>query len=152
MNERYSNNIRVVSEIIEINNKRYEDNTAAIKELRAEKTEEMKKVSEETDLQIRQIQREVRSKLASINNQSYNNNITHEQVKNIKYNGTGDFPMVFMKEMEDIYMEHYQDNGNVAWIGRHLEGEAAVWWRLIKNSVTNFTEFKDCLLYTSRCV
>ena len=51
--------------------------------------------------------------------------------------------MEFMKETEDVYMEHYQDNGNVAWIGRHLEGEAAVWWRLIKNSVTNFAEFKE---------
>ena len=60
-----------------------------------------------------------------------------------RYNGTGDFPMEFMKEMEDLYMEHYQNHGNVAWIGRHLEREAAVWWRLIKNSVTNFAEFKE---------
>ena len=51
--------------------------------------------------------------------------------------------MEFMKEMEDVYMEYYQDNGNVAWIGRHLEGEAAVWWRLIKNSLTNFAAFKE---------
>ena len=152
LDERHSNNIQII-------NKRCEDNTVAIKELRAEKLEEMKKVSEnidckseETDLQIRQLQREVRNKLASINNQSCNHNITHERVKNIKYNGTGIFPMELMKEMEDIYMEHYQDNGNVAWIGRHLEGEAAVWRRLIKNGVTNFAEFKDCLLYTSRCV
>ena len=34
LGERHSNNIRVVSEIIEINNKRCKDNTAAIKELR----------------------------------------------------------------------------------------------------------------------
>ena len=46
MDERHSNNIRVVSEKIEINNKRCEDNTAAIKELRAEMLEEMKKVHE----------------------------------------------------------------------------------------------------------
>ena len=70
-------------------------------------------------------------------------NITNEQLKNIKYNGTGDFPIEFMKEMEDLYMEHYQNHGSVAWIGRHLEGEAAVWWRLIKKSVTNFAEFKE---------
>ena len=61
LDERYSNNIQIIS-------KRCDDNTVAIQELRAEKIEEMKKVSEnidrkseETDLQIRQIQREVLS-------------------------------------------------------------------------------------------
>ena len=133
LDERYSNNIQVI-------NKRCENNTAAIQKLRVEKMEE---VSDETGLQIRKIQREFSNKLASINNQPCNHNITNEQLKNIRYNGTGDFPMEFMKEMEDVYMEYYQDNGNVAWIGRHLEGEAAVWWRVIKNSGTNFAEFKE---------
>ena len=118
LDKRHSNNIQIINKICE-------NNTAAIQELRAEKMEEVKKVSEETGLLIRKIQREVSNKLASINNQPCNHNLTNEQLKNIRYNGTGDFPMEFMKEMEDVYMEYYQDNGNVAWIGRHLEGEAA---------------------------
>ena len=44
------------------------------------------------------IQQEVRTKLASISNTPCNRSMTNEQVKDIKYDGTGDFPMEFIKE------------------------------------------------------
>ena len=44
MDERHSNNIQLISEKIDVNNKRCEGNTAAIRELRAEELEEMKKI------------------------------------------------------------------------------------------------------------
>ena len=42
-----------------------------------------------------QIQREVRTKLASISNTPCSRGMTNEQIKDIKYNGTGDFPVSY---------------------------------------------------------
>ena len=42
-----------------------------------------------------------------------------------------------------IYHEHYHDINNIAWISRHLEGEAAIWWRLVKDSINNFAGFTE---------
>ena len=37
----------------------------------------------------------------------------------------------------------YYPTDNVKWIGHHLEADAAIWWRVIRDQITNFEEFKD---------
>ena len=131
LDDKYNNNIKIITETVSVNNKRCADNMAAINELKVEKLKELEtkidSKSDETHLKLQQIQREVRTKLASISNTPCSRGMTNEQIKDIKYNGTGDSPIEFIKELNKIYREHYQDAGNITWIARHLEGEAAVW-------------------------
>ena len=58
----------------------------------------------------------------------------------LKYNGTDRFPIEFLKELSELQHMYYPTD-NVKWIGKHLEADAAIWWRVVR-----------CLLYTSRCV
>ena len=157
LDEKYNNNFKIITETVNENNKRYADNTAAINELKVKKLRELEtkidSKSDETHLKLQQIQwevqqirQEVRTKLASISNTPCNRSMTNEQVKNIKFNGTGDFPMEFIKELNEISREHYQDAGNIKWIARHLEGETAVWWGLVKDSINNFVDFTDAFI------
>ena len=50
--------------------------------------------------------------------------------------------MEFLKELSEV-QDLYYSNENIKWIGRHLETDAAIWWRVIRNQVTNFEEFKE---------
>ena len=157
LDEKYNNSFEVIIKQESVNNPRCAYNNAAISELKVEKLTELEtkidSKSDETHLKLQQIQREVqqirrevRTKLASITNTPGNWGMINELVKDIKYNGTGDFPMEFIKELNKTFREHYQDAGNIKWIARHLEGEAAVWWRLVKDSIDNFVDFTDAFM------
>ena len=98
--------------------------------------------SGETSLKLQQLQSDVRTKMALINASPVTRSVVNEQLKEVKFNGSSDFPMEF-KELTELYHEHYHDINNIAWISRHLEGEAAIWWRLVKDSINNFAGFTE---------
>ena len=50
--------------------------------------------------------------------------------------------MEFIKEMEEMRKEYYMNDG-INWIARHLEGEAAIWWKLTRHEVDTFQEFQE---------
>ena len=60
----------------------------------------------------------------------------------LKYNDTDRYPMEFLKELSEIQNMFYRSD-DVKWIGRHLEADAAIWWRVIRDQINNFEEFKD---------
>ena len=60
----------------------------------------------------------------------------------LKYNGTDRFPMEFLKELSEIH-ELYYANNDIKWIGKHLEMDAGIWWRVIRNQISTFEEFKE---------
>ena len=37
----------------------------------------------------------------------------------------------------------YYPADNVKWIGKHLEADAAIWWRVVRDQIKNFDEFKE---------
>ena len=37
----------------------------------------------------------------------------------------------------------YYPADNVKWIGKHLEADAAIWWRVVRDQIKNFEEFKE---------
>ena len=53
--------------------------------------------------------------------------------------------MEFVKELEAIHREYYQDE-EISWIGRHLDGEAAIWWKLIRCEVNTFAQFQTAFM------
>ena len=65
----------------------------------------------------------------------------------LKYNGTDRYPIEFLKELTEIQNTFYPSD-DVKWIGRHLEADAAIWWRVIRDQIRNFDEFKD--LFTQK--
>ena len=60
--------------------------------------------------------------------------------------------MEFVKELTEIYQEYYQDSNNITCIARHLEGKAAIWWRLTKDSINNFVGFTEAFINKYRNV
>ena len=64
----------------------------------------------------------------------------------LKYNGTDRYPMEFLRELSELQSIYYP--GDVKWIGRHLEADTAIWWRVVRDRITNFDEFKE--LFTQK--
>lgn len=62
--------------------------------------------------------------------------------KELVYNGEESFPMEFLKELTEI-QEVYYPMENTKWIGKHLTGEAGIWWRIVKDQVNTFEEFRE---------
>ena len=60
----------------------------------------------------------------------------------LKYNGTDRYPMEFLKELSEL-QETYYPTDNIKWIGRHLEMDAGIWWRVIRNQIATFEEFRE---------
>ena len=53
--------------------------------------------------------------------------------------------MEFVKELEETHKEHYISE-RVNWVSRHLEGKAAIWWKLIRNNIRTFQEFQEAFI------
>lgn len=62
--------------------------------------------------------------------------------KELTFDGEDNFPMEFLKELREI-QEMYYPAENTKWLGKHLTGEAAIWWRIVREQVRNFQEFAD---------
>lgn len=99
---------------------------------------------EEVEGRIRQIREDVRTRIDQAG-VSRSRTVPDEYVKNVVFNGEGEYPMEFLKELEEIEEELYRD-ASVNWVQRHLVGGAAIWWRIVKNNITTFAEFKDAFV------
>lgn len=62
--------------------------------------------------------------------------------KEVRYDGTDPYPMEFLKELTEE-KEKYWEGGEVKWIGQHLEKDASIWWRIVKDQIRSFDEFVD---------
>lgn len=93
------------------------------------------------DGKISKIKEDVRNKIAQIERTPRQQGVIIEHTKNVNFNGEGEYPMEFVKELEEIHREYYPGE-EVSWIGRHLDGEAAIWWKLIRNEVNTFEQFQ----------
>ena len=91
------------------------------------------------DGRLTQIREDVRTRLMQMERSPMQCGMTTEHVKNITFNGEGEYPMEFIKELDEIHREYYMSEG-VNWVSRHLEGETAIWWKLIKNNIKTFQE------------
>lgn len=65
--------------------------------------------------------------------------------KEITYNGEDNFPIEFIKELSELQETHYPAD-TTRWIGNHMVGEAAIWWRIIREQVRTFEEFKEAFI------
>ena len=90
---------------------------------------------------ISTIKEDMRRKIAQIESNPRPQGMVIENAKNINFNGEGEYPMEFVKELEAIHREYYLDD-DISWIGRHLDGEAAIWWKLVRSEVSTFAQFK----------
>lgn len=70
--------------------------------------------------------------------------MTIEYGKKVIFNGEREYPVETLKELTELQGGHPEHDIN--WLGRHTEGEAAIWWRLIKNDLKNFQEFSDAFI------
>lgn len=94
---------------------------------------------------ISKIKEDMRHKIAQIERTPRQQGVVVEHTKNINFNGEGEYPMEFVKELEAIHREYYQDE-DISWIGRHLDGEAAIWWKLIRSEVNTFAQFQTAFM------
>ena len=62
--------------------------------------------------------------------------------KEITFDGEDSFPMEFLKESKEL-QETYYPAENMRWLNRHLTGEAAIWWCIVRGQVNTFQEFED---------
>ena len=62
--------------------------------------------------------------------------------KEITFDDEDSFPMEFLKELKEI-QETYYPSENTRWLSRHLTGEAAIWWRIVRGQVNTFQEFEE---------
>ena len=58
----------------------------------------------ETNLKLQQLQSDVRMKMALINASPVTRSVVNDQIKEVKFNGSSDFPMEFIKELTEIYL------------------------------------------------
>ena len=80
------------------------------------------------------VKEDMKMRLAQIGATPVQRGITVEHLKSVSFNGEGEYLMEFIKEMEEIRKEYYMNDG-INWIARHVEGEAAIWWKLTRHEV-----------------
>lgn len=91
---------------------------------------------------VRVNQEKLQRKLDEFEIRATNRAGNSEITKDINFNGEDNFPMEFLKELTEL-QEAYYPVDNTKWIGRYLTGEAAIWWRIVKNNISNFNVFKE---------
>ena len=65
--------------------------------------------------------------------------------KGATFDGEGNFPIEFLKELRELQETYYSED-NTRWIGRHLTGEAAIWWRIVREQIKTFKEFEEAFM------
>lgn len=67
--------------------------------------------------------------------------------KELKYDGSNPYPMEFIRELTEHKNKLYND-AEVSWIANHLEKDAGIWWRIIREKVRCFDDFLE--LFTEK--
>ena len=149
IDDKHSNDIKIINKKLIATNKHCDESFAAHK-LEAEKLRELENKidnnSGETNLNLQQLQSDIRTKIALATASPINRSIANEQIKEIQFNATSNFPVEFIKELTELYQEYYQDINNITWVSRRLEGEATIWWRLVRDSINTFVEFTEAFV------
>lgn len=126
-------------------NEREEQRIADGKEQQKKIEVRMTQQKEEMDVRLNKLQetqQELRVKIRNSGERPTTRNNPNESTRHITFNGAGRFPIEFLKELDEIREEYYEE-GDVRWIAQHLEGDASVWWRIIKDKVKTYREFQD---------
>lgn len=114
-----------------------------------ENTNRITSVEEEKEKRIEEIANTLSTVKRHIENGNNRNNCNIiEKIKEITYNGYDVFPMEFLKELDEVQRTYYQNTENVQWIHHHLTGEAVIWWRLVKNQIRTYAEFRELFTET----
>ena len=102
-------------------------------------------IRDRIDGKLTQIKDDGRARLAQVVVIPTHRGIAAEHLKNVMFDGVGEYPMEFLKELEEIRTEYYPGEG-INWVARNLEGEAVIWWKLVKNEITTFQQFQDVFI------
>lgn len=105
---------------------------------------QQKKRAEEVDEKINKVneaQKEMNVKLAKIGDAPVARGSQVEPTKNVLFNGEGEFPIEFLKELDEI-KEAFHGDRDTKWIRQYLEKDAALWWQLIKDQISSYAEFQ----------
>ena len=121
-----------------MNNKKHEEQTS---QYRAEVSRELNEVGGQLTL----VKEDMRMRLAQLGATPMQRGNTVEHLKSVSFNGEGEYLMEFIKELEEIRKEYYMNEG-VYWMARHLEGEAAIWWKLVRNEIDTFQKFQEAFI------
>lgn len=129
-----------------------EENLKQVKEVKTEVSkqqseieEQIRKLAEEKAKRIDEVQagqESMKRRLAELEVRPNNRTQQIDLTKEVTFNGEEEYPMEFLKELREI-REAYYPSEDVKWVGRHLVGEATVWWRVVKHRVTTYEEFEE---------
>ena len=94
---------------------------------------------------VREIQQRVQRRLeemeqrpaVAVNGTSINKDAT--------FDGEDNFPIEFLKDLRELQETYYSED-STRWIGRHLTGEAAIWWRIVREQIKTFKEFEEAFM------
>lgn len=96
---------------------------------------------------VRESQERLQRRIKELDGRPVNRPTGGSVSKELVYNGRDQFPMEFLKELTEVYETYYKDE-NTKWIGGHLVEEASTWWKIIRDRVNNFEQFKE--LFTDK--
>lgn len=120
-------------------------NLSQIGEQLADSITQRKKKEEEVDDRInkmREDQREINSKLAKVSEVPASRGGQVEPTKHVTFSGEEAFPMEFLKELDEI-KEVFHGERDTKWVRQYLEKDAALWWRLVKDKISTYSEFRE---------
>ena len=124
IDDKHSSDIKILNEKVIATNKRCDESVAALKvgaDTLKELASKIDNHSGETNRKLQQLQSEVRTKMALINASPVTRSVVNEQMREVKFKGSSDFPIEFIKKLTELYHEHYHDINDIAWVSRHLE-------------------------------
>ncbi|KAI0230677.1 hypothetical protein L0F63_007523, partial [Massospora cicadina] len=117
-----------------------------IKEVSTEKGRELEEITNKLTT-VRESQQRVQRRLEEMEQRPAGAMNAAVINKEATFDGEDNFPMEFLKELREI-QETYYGEENTRWIGRHLTGEAALWWRIVREQIKSFQEFEEA--FTSK--
>lgn len=139
ININQENNNKKLNEInTKINNT--DQNNERLKEKITSLAEEKGRRIEEINNKFSTVTDQINRRIESVETRPYSRPVNDNQ-KELTYNGDDPFPIEFLKELDEL-KELYYHTENINWISKHLTGEAAIWWRIVKQTVKTYAEFK----------
>jgi hypothetical protein len=142
--EQQNEKLKEVQEVVEEVNKKQKENEICLREI----TETNKKAAEEVNGKLDKLQEGQKRLQVRVENAEERRlpigagPLPREQ---ITFSGVEPYPMEFLSELEEIQQLYY-DEGSTRWINHHLSGDAATWWKLTRQQIHSFQEFKDVFI------